>query len=236
METALAVRDKGELAEGSRWARPISRGRYLGLIGLLTAIGLAVMALETLIMYTQSMRAWLDANPMGLLGIMLVSLVAAIAGIVMQLVGRNRKGMMSIGLVVGGYALLVLSFGFAMACGLLYNDLSSIFAAFAAAAGLSVVMTVLGFAFPRIFQRIAGVLFVALIGVVIAEVVLFAMGVSQSWIDWVVLALFCGFIAVDTYRAAQDEPTVGNALFWASSIYVDFVNIFLSLLDIMDND
>lgn len=236
MDGALQLSERGELAAGSRWTRPLTNRAYLGLVGAFTALGLVMMALESFTMNTPAAIAWMESQPTAYLVVLLVSLVASIVGIVLQCVGRNRKGRLSIGLVMGGYGLLVVSLGFCIACGLVGYDVGSITSAFVSAAALSVAMTCLGFAFPGFFQRIFGILFALLIGVIIAEVALLLLGMSMGWLDWVVLAVFSGFMGYDTYRAANDAPCVANAVIWASSIYVDFVNIFLSLLQIMNRD
>ena len=58
---------------------------------------------------------------------------------------------------------------------------------------------------------------------------------NQTIFDYIVIILFCGFLGYDSYRMSVDEATVPNAIFHASNIYIDIVNILLRVLDIMDN-
>jgi FtsH-binding integral membrane protein len=43
-------------------------------------------------------------------------------------------------------------------------------------------------------------------------------------------------LGYDSYCMSIDEPTVPNAIFYASDIYIDIVNILIRVLDILDND
>ncbi len=96
------------------------------------------------------------------------------------------------------------------------------------------IMMVLGTLFPAFFQRIAGALTIALIVVIIVQVVeVFIFKMSHGILDWVVAAIFCGYIGYDWGRANAIPKTVDNAIDSAASLYMDVINLFLRILSIM---
>ena len=51
--------------------------------------------------------------------------------------------------------------------------------------------------------------------------------------DWIVAAIFCGYIGVDWGRANRIERTLDNAVDSAASLYLDIINLFLRVLRIL---
>ena len=70
---------------------------------------------------------------------------------------------------------------------------------------------------------------------IIMLVVMLFMGVSQTWIDFVVIVVFCGFIGYDFHKAMYDEPTLVNAVYNASELFLDIINVFVRVLSILGN-
>ncbi|HHK8610700.1 TPA: Bax inhibitor-1 family protein, partial [Vibrio parahaemolyticus] len=96
------------------------------------------------------------------------------------------------------------------------------------------MMMLLGTIFPAFFQRIAGVLTIALVVVLVVELFqIFVLGIHQEWIDWAVVILFCGYIGYDWGRANQIPKTIDNAVDSAAALYMDIINLFLRILRIM---
>lgn len=162
----------------------------------------------------------------------LVSFVVSIVGCVMMGSGKKNQ---SVGLSFAGYALMVLSLGFTTSLTMLYYDLGTISTAFMATAAVTVVMGCLGMAFPQVFAKIQGALFFSLLGVIVVEIALMFFHISTAWLDYVVVALFAGFIGRDFYVALNDQPTMANAIFNASQLYLDILNVFIRLLSIFGN-
>ena len=160
---------------------------------------------------------------------MFVSLAASIVGIVMM--GRALKSQ-SVALSLVGYALFVGSFGFTASLALLAYDMQTISTAFLATAGIVVVFACLGVAFPSVFERAVGVLSVALLALILVQVVMLFMGVDQTWVDFAVIVVFCGFIGYDFHQAMYMEPTLVNAVFAASNLFLDILNVVLRVLAI----
>jgi FtsH-binding integral membrane protein len=62
---------------------------------------------------------------------------------------------------------------------------------------------------------------------------IFIMGRSVEWIDWVVVGIFCGYIGYDWARANAIPKTLDNAVDSAAAIYIDIINLFIRILSIM---
>lgn len=213
--------------QGSR--RISVRAYNLIMAGLIFA-GFLVMGAGALWSRTLSFQLMLVGNPMlWLFGPM----VASIAGIIMMSVAAARQ---STPLSFAGFALFVAGFGITAGVNLSLYDLPTVNTAFFATAGITAVAGVAGMAFPSFFQRIGGILLSVLIGVFLVEVVLMFMGVQQTVTDWIMVAVFSGFIAYDFNLAARLEPTVPNAVLSASNLFVDIVNVLLRLLRIFSRD
>ena len=96
------------------------------------------------------------------------------------------------------------------------------------------VMITLSIAFPDFFSKIGSLLFGALIGLVLAEILaIFLFPGSQSFLAWIGAALFSGYIGYDFWRAQQFPKTLDNAVDCAVDIYLDIINLFLRILRIL---
>lgn len=206
--------------------KPLSlRGYTLALTGLVL-VGFLVMGFSSMLFSDVNFLMKIADH---YLMVTLLSFVASIAGIVMM--GSAKKSQ-SVGLSLAGYALFVLSFGFTTSTALLYYSVDTISTAFLATAGIVATFACLGVVFPSFFEKIQGVLFAGLLGIVIVELVMALFGVSQTWVDFAVIVLFCGFIGYDFNHAMSDEPTLVNAVYNASELFLDIINVFLRLLQI----
>ena len=169
----------------------------------------------------------------GLLSL-IISLVGTFGGIILMGAGKSKQ---SVAMSAIGLAIFTLTFGATVALALTQYPIGSINYAFSITACLSAIFLILGVLFPNFFSRIGGVLFAGLIGVLLIEMIsTFFFHIQQGWLDYLVVLLFCGFLGYDAYLMSNDAPTVPNAIFYASDIFVDVVNILLRVLRIMDRD
>jgi len=100
--------------------------------------------------------------------------------------------------------------------------------------GVTLIMMILGAAYPAFFQRISGALTGALIAVIVVEMFqIFILGIHSNWLDWAVAAIFCGYIGYDWGRANQIPKTLDNAVDSAAALYMDIINLFLRILRIV---
>ena len=123
---------------------------------------------------------------------------------------------------------------------------SSIATTFLITAGTFGTMSLVGFVTKKDLSKLGGILFMALIGLIIATVVnIFLVSDTLGWIiNYVGVLIFVGLTAYDTQKIKQmmreygtdiNEQTQKIALMGSLSLYLDFINMFLYLLRIFGN-
>ena len=124
----------------------------------------------------------------------------------------------------------------------LVYDLGTIATTFFATAGTFFVMSLVGYVTKMDLSRVGNVLYMMLIGLVIATVV--NIFVASSTLYWVItyagVLIFVGLIAFDTQKikhlfleyGSADEVGQKLSLLGALTLYLDFINLFLFLLRI----
>lgn len=133
-----------------------------------------------------------------------------------------------------GYNLIVVPVGLVLVVALPRFAQEHIVAAVRTTTLLTVGMMTLGTIFPRFFQKIEGALFWALLISIVVELVqILIFKVKLGVMDWIVAAIFCGYIGVDWGRANRIERTVDNAIDSAAALYVDILNVFIRVLQII---
>ena len=213
---------------GSAGGKLLAARTYNLVVSGLIFLGFLVMGAETYLTGTRDFM-FMMASGSGF-GIMFGSLIGSIVGIVLMSVAAGKQ---SVGLSLAGFALFVCTFGLISSLALVTYDLPTINTAFAATAAITFVFGALGVTFPQFFRKAYGVGMGILFAVVLVELVLMFAGVSQTITDWIVVVVFAGFIGYDTYMATQVPPTLSNAVLAASNLYVDIINVFLRILDII---
>ena len=213
----------------------ISRRAYNALCFGLVTLSFIVMWGSYLFAQSYTFYHMLFSVGGGMIAAILIgSFVLTIVGIVLMNIGKSRQ---SLGLSIAGYTIFSLTFGFTTSLALQQYSIGSITYAFGITACLSGIFLILGVMFPDFFAGIGRILMVALIAVIALELITtIFFHAHQTIIDYVVVALFCGFLGYDSYQLAIDDPTVPNAIWHASDIYLDIVNILLRVLSIMDRD
>jgi FtsH-binding integral membrane protein len=120
--------------------------------------------------------------------------------------------------------------------------MSSIASVFFITAGTFAVMALIGYTTKTDLSSMGKILFMALIGVILATIVnLFLKSSMFDYIlSWIGVAVFVGLTAYDTQKIKQmlmyqdeaDERGQKAALLGALSLYLDFINLFIHLLRI----
>jgi FtsH-binding integral membrane protein len=118
----------------------------------------------------------------------------------------------------------------------------SVVGAFAGATGVFGGMAIVGWTTNVDLTRFRGILYGALIGLVVSSVAFIFVGGStfNLVIGWIGVVLFSGFTAYDIQQIKAQRvrwgPSSGSteklALFGALRLYLDFINLFISLLRI----
>ena len=112
-------------------------------------------------------------------------------------------------------------------------------------AGMFLVMSVIGYVTRMDLSKVGSVLFMALIGIIIASVVNIFLGSEMLYwiISYVGVVVFTGLTAYDTQKIKHMLVEYGTAddlghrfaLLGALTLYLDFINLFLFLLRIFGN-
>lgn len=140
------------------------------------------------------------------------------------------------------WALLALA-GFAGLMGLSFAVIfavytaMSIFNAFMGAAVLFGTMSVYGYFTKQSLDSLGKFLFVGLIAIVIASIINIFVGstVAQTVISALAIIIFLGLTAYDTQKIREqlsEDSTPAAEVCGALTLYLDFINIFLSLLQL----
>lgn len=138
---------------------------------------------------------------------------------------------------------LLLLHGFAALMGLsfatifvIYN-LGSIISAFMGAAILFGTMSFYGYFTKKSMESVGQFMFVGLIGIIIASIVniFIGSGIMAMVISALAIVIFLGLTAWDTQRIRESISVRGRdnvEIIGALSLYINFINIFLSLLQL----
>lgn len=175
--------------------------------------------------------------------ILFYGLFAAEIGIVWYLSSRiNSLSLATATLMFIAYSVIN---GATLSVIFLYYTMESIGMVFFITAATFGVMSLVGYFTKTDLTKIGGILFMALIGLIIASVVNMFMHSSglQMVISYVGVLIFVGLTAYDSQKIKQmlltqeaaDEGAQKLALLGALSLYLDFINLFLYLLRILGN-
>ncbi len=199
-----------------------ARGFY-GALGLIVAFGLWLSGLVS-----AEFTAW---NP-SIWTVLLVGLGIPILGIVIATKSENPA------ISFLGYLMVAIPFGMLLGPTLNQYSPEVVHKAMLYTAATTLVMGTAGVMYPGFFSKIGGALFMALIGLVVVRVIgIFvpALG-NMSIIDYIAAGIFSLYIGYDMYRASAMPHTLDNAVDTALSLYLDIINLFMSLLRIFGKD
>jgi FtsH-binding integral membrane protein len=159
--------------------------------------------------------------------------LVAIFGITVALNADPPRGIAQ-AMLYGFAALMGLSFATIFAV----YQMGSIVTAFMGAAVLFGVMSLYGYFTKQSLDTLGKYLFVALIAIVIASIINIFLGSSmfQMIISALAIVIFMGLTAYDTQKIremlAVPDPNGTAEISGALTLYLDFINIFLSLLQL----
>ncbi len=165
--------------------------------------------------------------------IMFAPLVAVlIAGFAYEKMSKS-----SLQLFLHGFAALM---GLSFATIFVVFNMGSIVSAFMAAAVLFGVMSFYGYFTKRDLTSMGQFMFIGLIAIIIASIINIFIGssVMQMVISAIAIVIFLGLTAYDTQNIRQlvSVENDGKMEVWgALSLYINFINIFLSLLQLFGN-
>ena len=218
----------GPVESGASRAKEMSPRAYNLAMSALIFLGFCAMGAGAYFTSTMSFARMMMSG--AALPLVFGSFILTIVGMVMMSAAASKQ---SVGLSLVGYVIFASTFGLTASFGLANYDLPTINTVFIATAAITFVFGALGVTFPKFFQRVYGIGFGILLATILVEIVLMFMGVSQTITDLIVIVVFAGFIGYDTYVATTVPPTLPNAVLMASNLFVDIINVFLRILNIL---
>lgn len=155
----------------------------------------------------------------------------------------NKLSAMAMMVIFIVYSLLM---GMSLSYIFLAYELGTIASTFFITAGTFGTMAVLGYTTSTDLTKFGSILFMALIGIIIASVVNFFLGSAQ--LDYIIsiagVLIFTGLTAYDVQKIKQigasteheGETKQKLVIMGALNLYLDFVNLFLFILRIFGRD
>ncbi len=134
-----------------------------------------------------------------------------------------------------GYNMVVVPFGLVISTLVeAYGGISSslVTDAFYFTALITAIMVFASLAFPSVFDRMGGFLFVSLIALLICGIFAMFMPGMYTIYSYAAAAIFSLYIGYDFHRSQMFPRTVDNAIDCALDIYIDIANLFVRLLQI----
>jgi FtsH-binding integral membrane protein len=121
--------------------------------------------------------------------------------------------------------------------------MSSMITVFAMTGGTFAIMTAVGYFTKQDLTSFVKLMFMGLVGVIIASIVNIFLGSSMLYyiISYVGVAVFVGLIAYDTQKIKAyalldtEEERKKGAIMGALALYLDFINLFIYLLRLFGN-
>jgi FtsH-binding integral membrane protein len=200
----------------------LSRRSFYGLIGLCLTWGFVLAAIASRYTATWEPNIW---------AFLFIGLAIPIFGIVISSKSTNP--------VVSfiGFNLVVIPIGAMLGPILHYyavTDPEVIQQALLATAYVTAMMTISAFLFPKFYSKMGGALFMGLICVLILLLLQLFIPAMQNWIfiSYLTAGIFALYIGYDIWRASVIPATLDNAIDVSVSLYLDIVNLFMSLLRI----
>ena len=197
----------------------ISARTYNMIIGGITLYGLLVNA----IMVATCHEFAASINPLVMIiGYFICCIVGAI-------ITNSKSPVMSF----IGYNLIVVPVGLLLAVCVPTYNVANIISAAVCTGAVTALMMVLASAKPDLFLGLGRTLFIALIVSLIVEIIATLLGYGGDIFNWIFVIIFSGYIGVDWSRAQVMSKTVDNAVDAAVQIYLDIINLFIRLLEII---
>lgn len=167
-----------------------------------------------------------------------IVMFAPLIGIMALSFGLDRLTLRQAQIALHGFAALM---GLSFATIFIVFTLGSIVSAFMSAAVLFGVMTLYGYFTKRNLESVGQFMFIGLIAIIIASIINIFVGstVAQMVISALAIVIFLGLTAWDTQRiremVSHGDSDGRGEVSGALSLYLNFINIFLNLLQLFGN-
>lgn len=201
----------------------ISNRKYNIMIGLHLIYGIILTAAMSII-FGKMMTGMYFAHP----------IVFTIGFFAISIYGSRIAASLSYGKALMGYTITVLAFGGLVATVIPFYSAEMILTAAGLTLIILITMTTAAVLMPNAFLGLGRTIFVALIGLIIAELVSSLFGFYNVTLFGVLgIFLFSLYLGYDWSRGQQYPKTAGFAVLASLSLYMDIINIFMRVLSIM---
>lgn len=231
--------------DNSVWDRrgedSMSKNLFMLCYGVFTLLGLGVTAFSALLtqgwmQYSEQAEQFVYVGPIPLWPLIIGVLVSGFAGVFIAL----SSDIPLVSFV--GYMMIAAPFGLIMGPTVAMYTSASVAKVVFVTVLLTAVLTVIGACIPESLSSFGGWLFAALTFVLLAQFGIPLMGWlipgfplegALNLLDWFAAALFSVYIVYDVNQALRVPATLDNAIDCALALYLDIINLFIRLLQIM---
>ena len=213
------------LQEGEK---EISERAFNLIIGGMLLWGFFLNYMTVALFAEQAIRLVLGMNP----------IVFLIAYLVLVLIGNAMVVKGGAGMSFIGYTLIAAPIGILLCISIQGVPVDTVKSAVLVTAIVTLAFMIAGTLFTNFFLKMGRVLIFSLIFMIIGTLIstLLFGGRNNSIFEWLGLALFALYIGYDWARANTCARTVNNAIDLSASLYLDIVNLFLRILEIMNRN
>jgi FtsH-binding integral membrane protein len=223
-------------------AQTATTGRsFLSSVFSWMGIALAISAITAYVFGTDMsyMRYLINTETGGMSGLGYVVMFAPLGMVLLMGMGFNR---LSVTALTGIFLLYSIVMGVSLSFIFLAYAQSVIYQVFFISAAMFGTMAVVGYTTKTDLTKMGSLLFMALIGIIIASLVNMFMkspGLSYA-ISFIAVIVFTGLTAYDVQKLKNiganaeggTEATAKMSILGALTLYLDFINLFLALLRI----
>ncbi|MCI8284602.1 MAG: hypothetical protein HFE90_04955 [Firmicutes bacterium] len=132
-----------------------------------------------------------------------------------------------------GYNLVVIPIGAVLTVCLQAYSPGVIYQAFLLTGIITFIMLAAATIMPGTFAGMGRMLFIALIGLIVANLVCLIFHIQTIITAWIAAVIFSLYIGYDWVKAQMYVKTLDNAVDSALDIYLDIINLFIQLLSIL---
>lgn len=203
----------------------ISERAFNLIIGGMLMWGFLLNYLTVTLFAEQAIRLVYGTNPF----------VFLIAYLVLVLIGNGMvvKGGPATSFI--GYTLIAAPIGILLCVSIQGVPVSVIKSAVLVTAVVTLSFMIAGTLFPEFFLKLGRVLIFSLLFMIIGNLISMLLFGNRGYMmyEWLGTALFALYIGYDWARANTCARTVNNAIDLSASLYLDMVNLFLRILQMM---
>lgn len=162
--------------------------------------------------------------------IAIASLLLVIAGSIIST--KSKKPILSF----LGYNFILFADSMLISLIIPFYSIDQIILAFSITIGITLCMMTLSSIFPQFFSKLGLTLFFSLLIFVVIEIIAMLLGYRGDIFNWICVGIFSLYIGYDWHKAQNYPKTIDNAVDSTIDLYVDIINIFVRILDLLDSN